>query len=357
MPPKECRCNARPAGGAATARRLPPEAGRAKGPTASWQPETLPTQGWRSASRTARSRRSGPADRSRRFPACSDAAEPADFTRYSPSSTPQLSRRAVPYHVQLSGPRGPGRAPDQQIRWHTRAQASLYQRRRAPFCPSKCPSGPAPTGPRHTGHPQIRRPFEHTCQSIRGSARTQGTSERRAPGGPFTRRPTRTTRPSRYRASRLIRKPTWRTHPSVSACRSLPEQPHDVRICRDERVIGRIVMLLAPRAGVLTTDRARNLPSSVTIIRSPTGSGPRRTSRRKLIVLIIPRQGPAERGDPQLAPDRYSAAPEFTGPCARAAAVPLPAAGSPGHGAAATRGGRSPDRVARPGSVRSPHGL
>jgi hypothetical protein len=162
---------------------------------------------------------------------------------------------------------------------------------------------------------------------------------------------------SRYRASRLIRKPTWRTHPSVSACRSLPEQPHDVRICRDERVMGRIVILLAPRAGVLTTDRARNLPSSVTITRSPTGSGPRRTSRRKLIVLMIPRQGRAERGDPQLAADRYSAAPEFTGPCARAAAVPLPAAGSPGHGAAATRGGRSPDRVARPGSVRSPHGL
>ena len=33
-------------------------------PTANWQPKAPPTQQWRSASRTARSRRSGPADRS-----------------------------------------------------------------------------------------------------------------------------------------------------------------------------------------------------------------------------------------------------------------------------------------------------
>jgi hypothetical protein len=91
----------------------------------------------------------GPADRSRQFSVCSDVAWSADFTWYSPNSTSQPSRRAVPYHVQLSGPRGPGRAPDQEIRWHKRAQASLNQRRRAPFCPSKCPSAQRFPGPSH----------------------------------------------------------------------------------------------------------------------------------------------------------------------------------------------------------------
>jgi hypothetical protein len=180
----------------------------------------------------SRSRRAGgPADRSRRFPACSDVAGSADFTRYSPNSTSQPSRRAVPYHVQLSGPRGPGRAPDQQIRWHTRAQASLNQRRRAPFCPSKCPSDPAPSGPRHTGQPQIRRPFERTCQSIREvpEHRAQASAGHLAdpsPGG----QPGRPGQP----ASRQPTDPQihWRTHSSVAAWRSPPEQPHHVRICR-----------------------------------------------------------------------------------------------------------------------------
>ena len=62
-PPMECRDWARPAHSAATARRLRPEASRARRPAANWQPKALLTQEWRSASRTARSRRSGPADR------------------------------------------------------------------------------------------------------------------------------------------------------------------------------------------------------------------------------------------------------------------------------------------------------
>jgi hypothetical protein len=43
-------------------------------PTANWQPKPPPTQRWRSASRTARSRRSGPADRSYLLAACGDVA-------------------------------------------------------------------------------------------------------------------------------------------------------------------------------------------------------------------------------------------------------------------------------------------
>jgi hypothetical protein len=176
-------------------------------------------------------------------------------------------------HVQLSGPRGPGRAPDQQIRWHTRAQASLKQRRRAPFCPSKCPSGPAsfraPPDRSPIDPPPIRAhlsKYPRKCQNT-GHKRTPGTWRPLHPAA------NRDDPASRHRASRLILRPTWRTHSRVSACRSPPEQPHDVRICRDERVMGRIVILLAPRAGVLTTDRARNFPSSVTITRSPTGVG------------------------------------------------------------------------------------
>jgi hypothetical protein len=101
---------------------------------------------------------------------------------YPWSPVTESNRRPSPYHVPLDDSRSPSRAPDQHIRWHRLAETSPDQRRRAPFCPSECPSGPAPSGPRHTSHPQIRRPFERACQSTRGSARTQGTSEPRTPG-------------------------------------------------------------------------------------------------------------------------------------------------------------------------------
>ena len=54
-------------GGACPERAADPPGGRSGWRAAARAPETLPTQGWRSASRTARSRRSGPAGRSHTF--------------------------------------------------------------------------------------------------------------------------------------------------------------------------------------------------------------------------------------------------------------------------------------------------
>jgi hypothetical protein len=59
------------------------------------------------------------------------------------SPVTESNRRPSPYHGPTSSFSRPGTAPDQDIRWHTPAQASLNQRRRAPFCLSKCPSGSA----------------------------------------------------------------------------------------------------------------------------------------------------------------------------------------------------------------------
>jgi hypothetical protein len=121
--------------------------------------------------------------------------------RTSWSPVTESNRRPSPYHVQLSRYITPGRAPDQHIRWHRLAETSPDQRRRAPFCPSKCPSGPAPSGP---ATPATRRSAAHSSEpvkSTRGSARTRGTSElwhlalvasgqRGRPGQPASRQPT-----------------------------------------------------------------------------------------------------------------------------------------------------------------------
>jgi len=51
-----------------------------------------------------------------------------------------LNHGPLPYQVMPSGSPGPGTASYQALRWHTLAQTSLNWHRRAPFCPSKCPS-------------------------------------------------------------------------------------------------------------------------------------------------------------------------------------------------------------------------
>ena len=63
------------------------------------------------------------------------------------SPVTESNRRPSPYHVPLDGSRGPGTASDQVIRWHKLAGTNLNQRRQAPFCLSKCPSGSAVSVP------------------------------------------------------------------------------------------------------------------------------------------------------------------------------------------------------------------
>jgi hypothetical protein len=52
-----------------------------------------------------------------------------------------LNHGPLPSQVMPGGSAGPGTASYQALRWHTLAQTSLNWHRRAPFCPSKCPSG------------------------------------------------------------------------------------------------------------------------------------------------------------------------------------------------------------------------
>jgi len=66
------------------------------------------------------------------------------------SPVTESNRRPSPYHVPPSGSGSPGTGHDQAIRWHTLAETSRNQRRRAPFCPSKCPSGSSPGSPRQS---------------------------------------------------------------------------------------------------------------------------------------------------------------------------------------------------------------
>ncbi len=83
---------ARPAHGAATARRLSARSRARRRPTANWQPKALPTQGWRSASRPARSRRSGPADRSHTLPDQALQFRLLNFAAYSPRNSQRRRR-------------------------------------------------------------------------------------------------------------------------------------------------------------------------------------------------------------------------------------------------------------------------
>jgi hypothetical protein len=57
------------------------------------------------------------------------------------SPVTESNRRPSPYHVPPSGLIAPDTATDQHACWHTQAETSSNQHRRAPFCPSKCPSG------------------------------------------------------------------------------------------------------------------------------------------------------------------------------------------------------------------------
>ena len=75
------------------------------------------------------------------------------------SPVTESNRRPSPYHVQLSRSITRASATDQQLRWHTQAETSPDQQRRAPLCPSNCPPGaafpvPAPRSP--AGQPPVR---------------------------------------------------------------------------------------------------------------------------------------------------------------------------------------------------------
>jgi len=72
-----------------------------------------------------------------------------------------LNHGPLPYQVMPSGSVGPGTASYQALRWHTLAQTSLNWHRRAPFCPSKCPSSVRPL---RTDYPPRARDDFHLHQ-------------------------------------------------------------------------------------------------------------------------------------------------------------------------------------------------
>ena len=73
-----------------------------------------------------------------------------------PTTAKERTLQTFSLPCPAAGSSSPGRRPDQAIRWLVLAQASPNQRRRTPFCPSKCPSGKAHYQGRHCGCPQIR---------------------------------------------------------------------------------------------------------------------------------------------------------------------------------------------------------
>ena len=88
---------------AARARRLPPEAARVKGRLPTGSQRRCRRGGWRSASRTARSRRSGPADCSHICLNRRHKSGLLNFAPHSPEEDDDHDRRRRPARLQLTG--------------------------------------------------------------------------------------------------------------------------------------------------------------------------------------------------------------------------------------------------------------
>ncbi len=134
----------------------------------------------------------GPADEASLAPGMApEACLGVRITSLNWSSVTESNRRPSPYYVQLSGPRDPGSAPDQEIRWHTPAQASLDQRRRAPFAPQSAPQARRSLGP---ATPVTRRSAAHSSALAKLRAEVREHRARRSARhvvNPFTWWPTR----------------------------------------------------------------------------------------------------------------------------------------------------------------------
>jgi hypothetical protein len=103
-PPKECRDRR----GLLMAQRRHGASARSRTcrrPTVNWQPKAVPTQGWRSASRTARSQRSGPADRSQTLHDLALYARAAELRRVFARNN-ERDRRSRSACLQRTGPKG-----------------------------------------------------------------------------------------------------------------------------------------------------------------------------------------------------------------------------------------------------------